>query len=158
PRTIHSLDLPNSPLCLVGYFYSRRRIRWLECISRACNRVDFRPAGGAWHHARWARGGRSFVGQNRLRVASVDQIYALVIIGSLIIGVHAMEDDIVGFRAWLYALDNPGQRNAFPFGDGAPSFDAIVTRDLSPRRHGLKLRKRKLHRLRHQTGNFQSPL
>src|SRR5437660_1457025 len=73
----------------------------------------------------------------------VFEVDAFVIVLVLVIRIGAMEHRIAGGGKRLHASQQLAQWNALPFPDCAPSFDAIVPRDLCPRGKLPKLRKRK---------------
>jgi len=50
-----------------------------------------------------------------------------------------VEHEVARLFLWPYLVKQMRQRHAGPFTDAAPALDAIVTGDLSPRRHRAQL-------------------
>src|ERR1700730_11601735 len=82
---------------------------------------------------------------------SVDQINAFVILPGTVQGpfvnVGAVEDHEPGGREKRGPREHNSQRNALPFADGAPPFDAVMAGDLGPLRQVPQIRKRQIERL-----------
>src|SRR4029078_9182356 len=74
------------------------------------------------------------IGENGLRMESIDQIDALVVRRARAHHIGAMKDQITRVRLQTDTLQQRAKLGAFPFPDGAPAFDAIVARDLRARR------------------------
>ena len=87
----------------------------------------------------------------------VAKVYALVVVVSLLVGVHAVKDDVSCLGFGHGAVDNLGQRHALPLGDGAPSFHAVVARDLSARGQRLEIVERELQRFLDELADLKPP-
>src|SRR5579862_608880 len=70
------------------------------------------------------------VGEQGLRMEGVDKIHALVI-RRLIKPIGAMEHHETRVRLQPDLLEKMSELNARPLANGAPAFDAVVTRDLA---------------------------
>ena len=101
------------------------------------------------------------MGKNGLRVESVDQIDAFVILSGavkrLFQNVGAMEDHEPGGGKKRGPREHDSQRNALPFADRAPPFDAVMAGDLGPLRQVPQIRERQFQRLGDQPIDAQAP-
>src|SRR5258708_2847821 len=91
------------------------------------------------------------IGEDRLRMRSVNQVDALIVadalgidteLAAIIQGTGAMEHDKAGLGPDTYARQHPGERHAGPFADAAPALDAIMAGDLGAGRQGAQLLER----------------
>src|SRR6266511_1522758 len=97
------------------------------------------------------------VGENRLRMNGVDEIDAFIIIVAVAVGIHTAKNHILGLGQRLDSIHDLFQAYAFPLTDDAPTFDAIVTRDLGARWHGFQFSERETRRLFNQAGDLEPP-
>src|SRR4051794_1812377 len=79
------------------------------------------------------RGAVHLVGKDRLRMARVAYIDALVISIAAVVVVHGVKYRVTRGARGVDALDDVRERHAFPFCDRAPALDAVVARDLRAR-------------------------
>ncbi|EGE60570.1 hypothetical protein RHECNPAF_14110054 [Rhizobium etli CNPAF512] len=101
------------------------------------------------------------IGKDRLRMEGVNEIDALIVptaaIKRLFVFVGAMEHDVARLRLQPDRLQQGAKRQARPFADRAPAFDAVVPGDLRARRHRLQLRERELRRLFDKPADVEPP-
>jgi DHA2 family lincomycin resistance protein-like MFS transporter len=99
------------------------------------------------------------VRQDRLRVQGIFQVDALVVLlRSAPHRVRTVKNDVARVRLQPHEREDVTERHAGPFADCAPSFDAIVPRDLCAARHRPQLREREGCGLLHQSVDLELPV
>src|SRR5262245_5863562 len=93
------------------------------------------------------------VGENRLRMIGVIQIDSFVelpsAVRSLLQVVRTEKSDVASRCFKASSVEEGSQLDTTPLGNAAPSFDAIMPRNLGPRRELAQICKGKLKRIFH---------
>jgi hypothetical protein len=106
------------------------------------------------------------IGEDRLRMRSIDQVDALIVASALGIdagraivqGIGAMEHDKAGLWPDARTRQYLRERHTGPFADTAPALDTIMPGDLGARGLGAQLLERQRQFVRDEAVNLQAPV